>query len=269
MGKCPALVHALSIRSTGRRSVRRTRPPRRRLVWGYRWRSLDTALNEKELARAGEATPPGHGRLQLRYKTGLTGERYVRARAWRDARLECCPNHPHGGCSLARHGTYARKTPRGTRVARWYCPESHTTFSLLPDCLAARLPGTLDEVEAVVAHAEQAPSQSAAADALRRDLVGLAGAIRWVRRRVRLVHHALILVIGLLPEPLERCAAEVGAVRARLGTDRALVALRALSAAQLPVLPAPLGFHPRRRETTIRNRRLQHKMGPDPPAPSP
>ena len=35
-----------------------------------------------------------------------------------------------------------RKTPRGTRVARWYCPQSRTTFSLLPDCLAARLDAT-------------------------------------------------------------------------------------------------------------------------------
>ena len=105
--------------------------------------------------------------MQLRYPSGHTGEGYVRAQAWRYASLERCPNHPHGGCSLARHGTYARKTPRGTRIARWYCPESHTTFSLLPDCLAARLPGTLDEVETVVAAAEQAPSLSAAADALR------------------------------------------------------------------------------------------------------
>ena len=179
---------------------------------------------------------------------------------------------------LARHGTYARKTPRGTRIARWYCPESHTTFSLLPDCLAARLPGELDTLETVVplatrarlvAHAERAPSRSAAANALRRDPVGLAGAIRWVQRRVRLVHHALRLVIGLLPEQLERCVAEVGAVRARLATDSALVAIRALSAAQLPVLPAPLGFHPHRRGSTIRHRRFQHKMGPDPPAAPP
>ena len=42
---------------------------------------------------------------------------------------------------LARHGTYARKTPRGTRIARWYCPQSHTTFSLLPDCLARAAAG--------------------------------------------------------------------------------------------------------------------------------
>ena len=102
--------------------------------------------------------------MQLRYETGLTGEAYVRTQAWRDATLERCPNHLNGGCSLARHGTYTRKSPRGTRVARWYCPESHTTFSLLPDCLVARLPGELDEVEQVVVHAEQAPSLAAAGD---------------------------------------------------------------------------------------------------------
>ena len=203
--------------------------------------------------------------MQLRYETGQTGEEYVSARAWRDARLERCPNHPHGGCSFARHGTYARKTPRGTQIARWYCRESQTTFSLLPDCLAARFPGELDEVEAVVAHAEQAPSLAAAANALRPDPVELPGAMRWVERRVRLVHHVLTIVIGLLPEPLARCIAEVGAMRARLETDTALRALRTLTDAQLPVLPAPLGFRPHRLGETNRNRTPQHNLGPDPP----
>ena len=203
--------------------------------------------------------------MQLRYETGLTGEQYVSAEAWRAASLDRCPNHPHGGCSLARHGTYARKTPRGTRIARWYCPESHTTFSRLPDCLAARLPGELDTLEAVVAHAEQAPSLSAAGDALRRDAVELPGAMRWVARRVRLVHHVLTIVIGLLPEPLARCIAEMGAVRTRLETETALRALRALVAEQLPALPAPLGFRPHRLGAANRLRAPQHKMGPDPP----
>ena len=203
--------------------------------------------------------------MQLRYETGLTGEEYVSAEAWRDARLERCPNHPHGGCSFARHGTYARKTPRGTQIARWYCRDSHTTFSLLPDCLAARLPGELDHVETVVAHAEQAPSLAAAADELRRDAVELPGAMRWVERRVRLVHHVLSIVIGLLPEPLARCIAEMGAVRTRLETETALRALRTLVAEQLPALPAPLGFQPHRLDTTNRNRVHQHNMGPDPP----
>ena len=48
----------------------------------------------------------------------------------------------------------------------------------------------------MVAHAEQAPSLSAAGDALRPDAVELPGAIRWVGRRVRLVHHVLSIVIG-------------------------------------------------------------------------
>ena len=203
--------------------------------------------------------------MQLRYETGQTGEEYVRAEAWRDARLDRCPNHPHGGCSLAGHGTYARKTPPGAKVPRWYCRESHTTISLLPDCLAARFPGELDTLEAVVAHAEQAPSTAAAADALRPDTVELPGAMRWVARRVRLVHCVLTLVIGLLPEQLARCVAEVGAVRTRLGTDCALRTLRVLSAEQLHALPAPLGFQPHRLGATNRNQAHQHKMGPDPP----
>ena len=206
--------------------------------------------------------------MQLRYESGHTGEQYVKAEAWRAATLERCPNHPHGGCSFARHGTYARKTPRGTQIARWYCPESHTTFSLLPDCLAARLPGELDTLEAVVAHAEQAPSLAAAANELRRDAVELPGAMRWVERRVRLVHHVLGIVIGLLPEPLARCIAEMGAVRTRLQTETALRALRTLVAQPLPVVPAPLGFRPHRTGATNRTRALQHKMGSDPP-PSP
>ena len=202
------------------------------------------------------------------YETGLTGEQYVTAQAWRAASLERCPNHPHGGCSLARHATYARNTPRGTQSARGYCRDSHTTFSLLPDCLAARFPGELDTLEAVVAHAEQAPSLAAAANALRRDAVEFSGAMRWVERRARLVHHVLRIVIGLLPEPLARCVAERGAVRTRLETETALRALRTLLAEPLPVLPAPLGLRPHRLGTTNRNRAHQHNMGPDPP-PSP
>ena len=120
----------------------------------------------------------------------------------------------------------------------------------------------------MVAHAEQAPSLAAAANGLRRDAVELAGAMRWVERRVRLVHHVLSLVIGLLPESLVHCIAEVGAVRTRLETDTALRALRTLTDAHLPVLPAPLGFHPHRLSTTNRFRARQHKRGPDPP-PSP
>ena len=204
--------------------------------------------------------------VQLRFETGLTGEQYVNARAWREARLERCPNHPHGGCSLTRHGTYQRKAPQGAHIARWYCPQSHTTFSLLPDCLAARLPGTLDALEAVVAVAERATSLVAAANAVRRDPIELPGAMRWVRRRERLVHNALNAVIGLIPDRLAPCVPQIVAVRKRLGISKsALTELRSLAAPQLRLLPAPVGFHPHRLGVTDRNSVPQHKAGRDPP----
>ena len=62
----------------------------------------------------------------------------------------------------------------------------------------------------------------------RSDAVELPGAMRWVARRVRLVHHVLTIIIGLLPEQLTRCIAEMGAVRTRLQTETALRALRSL-----------------------------------------
>ncbi|MFQ5760477.1 MAG: hypothetical protein ACE5HM_05840 [Acidiferrobacterales bacterium] len=203
--------------------------------------------------------------MQLRFQTGHTSAEYVSGRVWQDASLPRCPNHPYGGCSFARHGTYERKTPPGTHVARWYCPDSHMTFSLLPDCLAARLPGSLNELEAVVAVAEQASSLEAAADQVRRDHIALPGAIRWVRRRIAMVQRCLLLVIGLLPEQLSRCPAEIGAVRARLATPWVLMSLREHVAAQLPALPSPVGFSPHGSTGGDPNLPRQHKVGPDPP----
>ena len=207
--------------------------------------------------------------MQLRYETGLTGEEYVRAEAWRDARLERCPNHPHGGCSLAGHGTYARKTPRGAKIARWYCRESHTTISLLPDCLAARLPGTLDALEAVAVVAEEASSLEEEANEVRcpedDDAIELPGAVRWLRRRLDLVYDTLARVIGLIPDKLAGCAITMGAVRERLKSDSALMALRGLAARQLQTLPAPLGFQPHGIDVWSRKSAFQQRMGPDPP----
>ena len=203
--------------------------------------------------------------MQLRYETGLTGEEYVRTEAWRDAKLERCPNHPLGGCSVASHGTYARKTPRGAKVPRWYCRESHTTISLLADCLAARLPGTLDALEAVVAHAERSRSLTETAKALRRDTVELPGAIRWVRRRVRLVRRLLTLLAEQLPERFPLGIAGLVPLRAHLDTGRALVELRCLLEPHLSVLPMPLGFSTDRSRDSGNRPGFQHKLGHDPP----
>lgn len=203
--------------------------------------------------------------MQLRFETGLTGEEYVTREAWREARLERCPVHSGGGCEFARHGTYARKQPRGTLIARWYCPQARCTFSLLPDCLAARFPGTLAQIERVVETVETAVSLEAAAEVLRPDAVSLPSALRWIRRRVTPVRAALGVLITLFAHELVGCAPRIGALRARLGVASVLGAMRAFAQAHLQALGSPLGFRRRLNRAAKRESAFQHAMGPDPP----
>lgn len=200
--------------------------------------------------------------VQLRDPSSLTSEAYVAERAWQKARLGHCPRHPQGGCRFARHGTYPRKTPTGMQITRYYCRTAHETFSLLPDCLASRFPGELDDLERVVAHVDAARSIEAAADVLRPD-IELPSAVRWVRRRLTLVRVTLFAVVTLLPDRFGG-SAQLGAVRAALDTDHALVTLRARATALLPALPRPLGFVPHRRAPRAPSPPRLHGMGADP-----
>jgi len=147
------------------------------------------------------------------------------------------------------------------RIARYYCPTAHETFSLLPDGLASRFPGDLDDLERVVAEVDTASSIEAAADVLRPDIV-LPSAVRWVRRRLTLVRVTLLAVVTLLPESF-RGDAHLSAVRAALDTDHALVTLRTRAAAILSALPRPLGFARPLRPPHARRPRPQHQMGAD------
>jgi hypothetical protein len=63
--------------------------------------------------------------------------------------------HPEGGCGLASHGTYERLHPVGCLIARYDCALGHVTFTLLPDCLAAGMMGTLGRAEQSAAAVEQ------------------------------------------------------------------------------------------------------------------
>ena len=152
------------------------------------------------------------------------------------------------------------------RITRYYCPTAHETFSLLPDSLASRFPGDLDDLERVVAKVDAARSIEAAADILRPDIV-LPSAVRWVRRRLTLVRTTLLAVVTLLPDVF-RGDAHLGAVRAALGTDHALVTVRTHAAPLLLALPRPLGFAPHLRPPHRPRTRRQHQLGADPRAPS-
>jgi len=106
--------------------------------------------------------------------------------------------------------------------------------------------GTLDEVEAVVAAVEQAGSVTAAVDVVHpaetEYAVGLQGALRSLRRRVRAVYATLLAIITLMPERFVGTRPTIEGMREVLSTDRVLVALRELAARHLPALPTPLGF---------------------------
>ncbi len=198
--------------------------------------------------------------MQLRYVTGLSVDEYAQQQAWKDAKLDCCPLHPNGGCRLAKHGTYHRKFPIDLEVARWYCPDGHQTFGLLPDCLSSRLPGTLIEVETVIEIVENSTSQIAAADKIRLD-IDLPGALRWIQRRLFLVKVTLIMLVDSCPFLFEECIPAMSCFRSVLGFEQVLSELRRLPDLNLYELPPPVGFGPR-----FKKMHFQQHMGPDPPA---
>lgn len=203
--------------------------------------------------------------MQLRHATmALTSDEYVTQQAWQTASLERCPLHPQGGCGFARHTAYMRVEPSGMRVARYYCPAGHTTFSLLPDCLASRLSSTLAEVEQVVVVAETAPTLEQAAEQLRPD-IEMQGAVRWVRRRLGPVRVALLAIVTLMAPVFGTVAPTITALQTTLGAGPVLVHLRDVAGAQLRSLPPPLGLGPRTQPRRSRQNRFQHEAGADPP----
>ena len=203
--------------------------------------------------------------MQIRYATNLSAEQYVRQQAWHAATLNHCPLHPQGGCGFCKNGSYRRKFPDGAKIARWYCADGHMSFSLLPDCLASRLSGSLIEVEDVLSEVENSHSQEAAADNIRIDIL-LPGALRWIRRRIFLVKTSLSMLIELLPGLFSDCHPSILSFRSFLNVDYVLPELRQVASSYLPILPPPLGLGPRPETKKLKKSHFQHKTGTDPPS---
>lgn len=186
--------------------------------------------------------------MQLRHRSPLDCCAYVNQKEWERATLDACPSHPGGGCSFRRNGHYSRDTRCcGTlKVARYYCPESHRTFSLLPDFMAARTPGTLRQFECAAAAMEQGATALEAARETRPGYPVCDNGMRaWARRRQRAVACCLALLASLLADPAG-CALTVLDVRERLGAECALEAARGVFDANgtLRQSPHPAGFLP-------------------------
>ncbi len=139
------------------------------------------------------------------------------------------------------------------RVARWYCHKCHTTFSALPDCLSARLPGALSSAEDVAAFAEQRDI-NAAARKWCPEAADFASARRSVRRRVVLVRGSLSVFLGLEPMLFAGLALLIGVFREQLDASSALIELRRLGSPRLAAIPYPVGFDLRWRAFGSANR---------------
>jgi hypothetical protein len=203
--------------------------------------------------------------MQIRYATDLSAEQYVQQQAWQTATLNHCPLHPQGGCGFCKNGSYRRKIPDGAKIARWYCADGHMSFSLLPDCLASRLSGSLIEVEDVLTKVKNSPSQEAAADYIRIDIL-LPGALRWIRRRIFLVKASLCMLIQMLPGLFADCHPSILCFQSVLNVDYVLPQLREVASPYLQILPPPLGFGPRPETKKLKKSHFQHKTGTDPPS---
>ena len=173
--------------------------------------------------------------MQLRFATDLSAEEYVQREAWKDVKLEKCPIHPEGGCGFSKNGTYSRKYPEGTKIARWYCKMGHATFSFLPDCLSARLPGELKQVEDIIEEVEKAPSQEKAVERIRVDIF-LPGALRWVRRRILPIRSALKMLIELIPSKFSACDPTLSSFRQTLCVY--------ICSSGTPAICRPISAHP-------------------------
>ncbi len=197
--------------------------------------------------------------MQLRYSTNLSADEYVTRQAWKDAVLDICPLHSEGGCKFAKHGTYDRKIPAGTKIARWYCPDGHQTFGLIPDCLCSRLSGSLIDVEAVIDEIDNSSSQNAATDKIRLD-IELPGALRWIRRRLFMAKATLTILIISCPFLFADCLPNIQCFRSNFDFKQVLPELRALANLNLYCLPPPVGFG-----SHIKKIRFQQQTGTDPP----
>ena len=181
--------------------------------------------------------------VQMRFATGLTDEDYVSQQGWQAVQAPRCPWCQPGTCELAPHGFYPRVKPRGAWIRRFICRPLGRTVSCLPDCFAAWVKGTLEEVEEPLRVAVMGMTQTAAAEQARPPgECSLESAQRWLRRRQQWVRVALVTVKGLYPERFEGVQPSLAEFGRQLGSKTVLRKLREVAQAQLGNLSAPLGF---------------------------
>jgi len=208
--------------------------------------------------------------MQFRYPTKLTALQYVQNEAWKHIKIRKCPIHPDQERHFTSHGVYERVDPDGAKIRRYLCHTDNITFSLLPDCFASRLTGTLIDVEKAVSMVEEAlirdgsrpesmgENEISLASLSSRDiadiaeklnvdcrLFDLAADFRWLRRRIEYVRNVLIAMIIFFPDLFKDCRVSLRSFRLVLGNGPILIQLRSVAESKLHAIPKPVGLNPR------------------------
>lgn len=195
--------------------------------------------------------------MQIRFNVNISPSEYVSQGICEKTELKQCPFHPNGGCGIRKHGTYTRKWPIKLKIPRWYCRMARKTISKLPDFLACRLSGTLQDVEEVVIKAQTYPSQEQAAAEIRPD-IQLPGALRWLRRRFFYVQTILTIAAGILSPNGFR---DLTQLKEFFSVDFVLPHLRAPLEPHLQTLTQIIGFSPPSLLTVEEKCKPQHGSG--------
>lgn len=198
----------------------------------------------------------------------ITIEQYIDQEIWKTVTVDYCLIHPDQNCRIRLHGSYPREYPKGARIARVLCCTKGITFSLLPDCLCSRVPGKLEEVEAVVSMIENA-ADIASSDEITLDSISvtdldpgkevkeaektemdvdlydlIANDPRRTHRRLNWVFNLLMMMITQFPEIFSGCRPTLSSFRSVLGDGPILVQLRILAGDKVHELPLPVGLNP-------------------------
>ena len=164
-------------------------------------------------------------------------------------------------------------------MRRFRCTRCGRTVSLLPQCLAARMSGTLEQAERVVRKVEQAVPEPPRWRDLHPAKHYRGWARAWAERRLEGVRQLLCILPTLVPEVFggleARWADFQGCLKAEQGSR--LGELRLSVERHLGHLPAPVGFDtcrprggPAGSKSAKRGDRegTQHEMERGPPVPS-
>ena len=190
--------------------------------------------------------------MQMRFATNLTDEEYVSQRAWNAVQAPGVSVVPAGPLRVGPARVLPARAAAGGLGAALHLPGGGAHGEPVAGLfrgVGERLPGGAGAGGAGGGKGRDAGGGGGAAAAPRE--CSPASAQRWLQRRLQRVRLLLVAVKALYPERFTGVEPTLAGFGQQLGSETVLRTLRAVAAAQLGELAAPLGFRRVRLEVRI------------------